>query len=54
MTDLLHSDNIGMHCSFQVNYIINYIIYYIIWAKLKLVIFYTYLIPALVFQSPQI
>lgn len=30
MTDLLDSDNIGMHCSFQVNYII----YYIIWAKL--------------------
>lgn len=50
MTDLLDSDNIGMHCSFQVNYII----YYIIWAKLKRVIFYTYLIPALVFQSPQI
>lgn len=32
----------------------NYIIYYIIWAELEHVSFYTYLIPALIFQSPQI
>ena len=49
MTDLLDSDNIGMH------FWINGIIYLRtnIWAEFELLSFYTHLISALVFQRPQ-
>lgn len=50
MTDLVDSDNIGMHVW------INFVIYLrtYIWAEFELWSCYTHLISALVFHSPQI